>query len=201
MPETFNPEPRTFKLDTMVEDRIGYRYANSAFAIAEEKGILEDAHSDMGMFMEVYDQNRDFQNMLESPIIKLDTKQKIIDLIFAKRFKTDLMKTMVELVVRKNREMYLADVASSFLRIYDQVKGIVRGTISSAIPLSDAQVQQIQETLEQNMGKRFELSEEVDPELIGGFVLKVDNTQFDGSVASALRRAKQQLMEGAIKAN
>jgi F-type H+-transporting ATPase subunit delta len=185
----------------MVEDRIGYRYANSAFAIAEEKGILEDAHSDMGMFMEVYDQNRDFQNMLESPIIKLDTKQKIIDLIFAKRFKTDLMKTMVELVVRKNREMYLADVASSFLRIYDQVKGIVRGTISSAIPLSDAQVQQIQETLEQNMGKRFELSEEVDPELIGGFVLKVDNTQFDGSVASALRRAKQQLMEGAIKAN
>lgn len=185
----------------MVEDRIGHRYAKSAFELAEEKGTLDTVHSDMSMFMEVYDESRDFRNMLESPIIKLDVKQKILNRIFGEHFQSDLMKMLVELVVRKNRGMYLPYVAEAFLKIYDEVKGIARGTIHSAIPLSDKQVQQIQETLEKDTGKRFELTEEVDPELIGGFVLKVGDTQFDGSVATALRRARQQLFNGAVSAN
>ncbi len=185
----------------MVEDRIGHRYAKSAFELAEEKGVLDDVHTDMGLFMEVYEDNRDFRSMLESPIVKLDIKQKILDRIFSANFKSELMQMLVELVVRKNREMYLPYVAKAFLDIYDEVKGIERGTISSAVPLTDDQVKEIQETLEKTTGKRFELTEEVDPELIGGFVLKVGDTQFDGSVVSALRRAKQQLMKGAVASN
>jgi len=182
----------------MVEDRIGYRYAKSAFALAEEKGMLEDVHSDMGLFMEVWEENRDFQALLDSPIVKTDKKQKIIDAIFGKHFQSDLMKLLVEMVVRKGREMYLPQVAGSFLKIYDEVKGIGRGVITSAIPLSDEQVKDIQSNLEKATGKTYELTEEVNPELIGGFTLKVDDNLFDGSVASSLRRARQRLKEGAV---
>ncbi|MEM9985457.1 MAG: ATP synthase F1 subunit delta [Bacteroidota bacterium] len=185
----------------MVENRIGHRYAKSAFELAGEQGNLDQVHGDMGLFLEVYEQNRDFRDMLQSPIVNLDAKQKIIDRIFGRHFKSKLMTTLVALVVRKNREMYLPEVAQSFLSLYDEVKGIARGTIESAIPLSDQQVNAIQETLEKSTGKRFELTEEVNPELIGGFLLKVGDTQFDGSVASALRRAKQQLLKGAVNTN
>ena len=185
----------------MVEDRIGHRYAKSAFELAEEKGILDDVHHDMGIFVDVFEQNRDFRQMLESPIVKLDTKQQILTRIFGESFKSDLMTMLVELIVRKNREMYLPNGARSFLRLYDEVKGIERGVISSAIPLTDGQVKEIQETLEKSTGKKYELTEEVNPELIGGFVLKVGDTQFDGSVAAALRRAKQQLLKGAVSQN
>lgn len=182
----------------MVEDRIGYRYAKSAFSLAEEKDILEDVHGDMGLFMDVWEQNRDFQTLLDSPIVKNDKKQAIIDAIFKPHFQSELMKLLVEMIVRKGREMYLPQVASSFMSIYDQVKGIGRGTLTSAIPLSDDQVKEIQGNLEKATGKTYELTEEVNPDLIGGFILKVDDTLFDGSIASSLRRARKQLKEGAI---
>ncbi len=182
----------------MVEDRIGYRYAKSAFALAEEKGMLEELHNDMGLFAEVWEQNQDFKNLLDSPIVKTDKKQKIIDAIFGKHFQSELMKLLVEMIVRKGREMYLPQVATSFLKIYDEAKGIGRGAIISAIPLGDDQVKIIQANLEKATGKTYELTEEVDPKLIGGFMLKVDDNLFDGSVSSSLRRARQQLKEGAV---
>lgn len=182
----------------MVEDRIGYRYAKSAFNLAEEKGLLEDVRSDMGLFMEVWEQNQDFKNLLDSPIVKTDKKQQIIDAIFGKHFQSDLMKLLVQMVVRKGREMYLPQVAESFLKIYDQVKGIGRGIITSAIPLSDEQVKEIQTNLERTTGMTYELTEEVNPDLIGGFTLKFSDNMFDGSIASSLRRARQRLKEGAI---
>lgn len=182
----------------MVEDRIGFRYAKSAFALAEEKGMLEDVRSDMGLFHEVWEQNRDFQSLLDSPIVKSDKKQAIINAIFGRRFQSDLMKLMVEMVVRKGREMYLPQVAQSFLQLYDQAKGIGRGVITSAVPLNDQQVKDIQRNLEKSTGKTYELTEEVDPELIGGFTLKVGDALFDGSVSSSLRRARKRLNEGAV---
>jgi F-type H+-transporting ATPase subunit delta len=181
----------------MVEDRIGYRYAKSAFELAEEKGTLEDAHSDMGLFMEVWEQNRDFRAMLDSPLVKSDRKQLIIDAIFGKHFQSELVKLLVSMVVRKGREMFLPQVARAFLQLYDQAKGIGRGVITSAIPLADEEVKAIQRNLEESTGKTYELTEEVNPDLIGGFTLKVDDNLFDGSVVSSLRRARQRLNEGA----
>jgi len=177
----------------MVEDRIGYRYAKSAFELAQENKVLEDVHSDMGLFLEVCEQNRDFVSLLDSPIIKGDKKQQVIDAIFGKLFKSELMKLLVAMIVRKGREKYIPNVAESFNQMYDHAKGIGRGTIISAVALSDDQVKEIQRTLESTTGKSFELNEEVDPSLIGGFVLKVGDTLFDGSIGAALRRAKQSL--------
>ena len=103
------------------------------------------------------------------------------------------MKLLVAMIVRKGREKYIPNVAKSFNQMYDQAKKIGRGTIVSAVALTDGQVKEIQRTLESTTGKSFELTEEVDPSLIGGFVLKVGDTLFDGSVGSALRRVKQSL--------
>jgi F-type H+-transporting ATPase subunit delta len=177
----------------MVEDRIGYRYAKSVFELAEEKKLVDDTREDMAMLDELVRANRDFKNLLESPLIKAGTKQTILDRLFKGRFNSEITPLLVAMVVRKRREMYLPQVAQSYLSLYDEAKGIIRGSLTSAVKLSPAEQKEIQQAVEQKLGKRFVMHSEVNPELIGGFVLKFSDRLFDGSVASSIRRIKQEL--------
>lgn len=176
----------------MVEDRIGYRYAKSAFALAEEKNIVEETREDMGMIANVISSNREFAAFLKSPLISSSKKLTIVNEIFGGNYKSELAEMLVQLVVRKGREMYLPQVAESFLRLYDEAKKILRGVLTSAVPLSSDQMKKIKASMEEKSGKTFEMESEVNPELIGGFVLKVGDTLFDGSVASSLRKLNQE---------
>ncbi|MEM7654576.1 MAG: ATP synthase F1 subunit delta [Bacteroidota bacterium] len=177
----------------MVEDRIGYRYAKSVFELAEEKKLLDPTREDMALLDELATNNREFRNLLESPLIKAGAKQAIMDRLFGDRFQSAITPLLVAMVVRKSREMYLPQVAKSFLSIYDTENGIVRGSLTSAVSLSEAEQKEIQQAVEKKLGKRFVMQTEVDPELIGGFVLKFGDRLFDGSVASSIRRIKQEL--------
>ncbi len=177
----------------MVEDRIGYRYAKSAFSLAQEKQELEAAKADFQLIHDVCEENPDFLGMLRSPIIGTSKKQQVIDLVFQGKFRTKLVPLVVQMVTQKGREKYLVQVASSFLGMYDEVKGIQRGVITSATPLTPETIASIKSTMEKNFGKTLEVTTMLNPDLIGGFKLKVGDSLFDGSVSSALRRLKQEL--------
>lgn len=175
----------------MVEDRIGYRYAKSLFDLAKKKQILEDVREDMALIHQVCVSNRDFRVMLKSPLIKGDKKLKVIKSIFDSKFTSDFSKILMEIIVRKGREKFLDYVAKSFLQLYDIEKHIQRGKLISAKPLSAEQVDQIKAKVEKETGDTFEVELEIDPSLIGGFVLKIGDKLFDGSIATSLRQLKQ----------
>ena len=178
----------------MVEDRIGYRYAKSAFSLAQEQKELDPAHADMKMIHDLCVDSRDFVGMLESPIIAREKKQEVLDKIFAGKYQTKMIPLLVQIIVQKGRESFLPNVAEAFLDMYDEAKGILRGVLTSATELPAATVAEIKSTMEKTSGKTFEMTTEIDPELLGGFRLKVGDKLFDGSVASSLRRLKQELV-------
>jgi F-type H+-transporting ATPase subunit delta len=175
----------------MVEDRIGYRYAKSLFDLAKEKQILEDVREDMALIHQVCIENRDFLVMLKSPLINGDKKLKVLRSIFSKKFTSDFTQLLMDIIVKKGREKFLDYVAKSFLQLYDIEKHIQRGKLISAKPLSNEQVEQIKAEVAKETGDTFELEMEVDPSLIGGFVLKIGDKLFDGSIATSLRQLKQ----------
>lgn len=177
----------------MVEDRIGYRYAKSAFSLAQEQKDLESVHTDMKMISDLCQESTEFVGMLESPIIGGSKKQEVLNLIFKGKFKTKLVPLLIEMIVRKGREAFLPNVAHSFMDMYDETKGIVRGVLTSAVKLPAATIAEIKANLEKSSGKSFEFTTEVNPDLIGGFSLKVGDTLFDGSIEASLRRLKQEL--------
>lgn len=177
----------------MVEDRIGYRYAKSAFSLAQEQKDLDSVHSDMKMISDLCHESTEFVNMLQSPIIGGPKKQEVLDLIFKGKFKTKLVPLLIEMIVRKGREAFLPHVAHSFMEMYDEAKGILRGALTSAVELPSATIAEIKSNLEKSSGKSFEFTTEINPDLIGGFTLKVGDTLFDGSIAASLRRLKQEL--------
>lgn len=177
----------------MVEDRIGYRYAKSAFSLAQEQKDLDNVHTDMKMISDLCQENTEFVGMLQSPIIGGTKKQEVLNVIFDGKYQTKLVPLLIEMIVKKGREAFLPNVVHSFIEMYDEAKGILRGVLTSAVELPKATIAEIKANLETSSGKSFEFTTEVNPELIGGFTLKVGDTLFDGSIEASLRRLKQEL--------
>lgn len=175
----------------MIEIRLGDRYAKSIIELAKEKGQLEEVRNDFQYIHDLCTKSRDFLNMLESPLINSGKKQKILDKILGGKLSV-ITTNLIQIIVRKRREGYLDDIAIRFLHQYDKEKNITRGVITSATPLSEAQKNQIKSIVEKDLNTTFKMEEKIDPELIGGFVLRVGDHLFDGSVAYNLRQLKQE---------
>jgi F-type H+-transporting ATPase subunit delta len=175
----------------MIEIKLGDRYANSILVLAQERGQVERVREDFQRIQRVCRSNPDFVNMLESPLIKSDKKQNIINEIFGGRF-CDIVQTLIEIIVRKKREGYLDDIAERFLFQYDRLNNITRGIIRSAAPLTAEQLEKIKQLVQKEFKTSFELTEVVDKSLIGGFVLDIGDRQFDASIATRLRALKNE---------
>ncbi len=173
----------------MIEIKLGDRYANSILVLAQERGQVERVREDFQLIQRVCKSNPDFVNMLESPLIMGDKKQKILDLIFKDSF-CDITQTLIEIIVRKKREGYLDDIADRYLHQYDKLTNITRGELRSATPLSAAQVDVIKKQVEKELNTTFEIVQVIDKELIGGFILNIGDKQFDASISARLRALK-----------
>jgi F-type H+-transporting ATPase subunit delta len=175
----------------MIEIRIGDRYANSILGLAKERGLTERVRDDFQLVKKVCQSNPDFVNMLESPLIHADRKQAIIDAIFKKNF-TEITQSLIEIIVRKKREAYLDDIAERYLFQFDKLNNVTRGELVSASPMTEEQKSKIKKLVEKEMKTDFVLTERIDADLIGGFVLRIGDKQFDASIASKLRALKNE---------
>ena len=175
----------------MIEIRLGDRYAKSIIDLARERGEIESVRNDFAYIRALCKQNPDFVAMLKSPLIDSSKKIKIITAVIGGKLSkmTDLL---VEIIVRKKREGYLPDIAERFLAQYDLENNVTRGILTSAAPLSDELKARINEIVERDLKTTFKVEEKIDPELIGGFVLRVGDRLFDGSVSYNLRQLKQE---------
>ena len=170
----------------MIEDRIGYRYAKSLFDLSKEKNILEEVHQDMNLIHNTCEGSPDLVAFLESPLIGADKKREAVKSIFGDKVRSQVTQLLLDMIIQKNREMYLDNVAKAFVLLYDIERKIQRGELISAMPLSPEVVAQVKAMVEQKTGKQFEITTKIDESIIGGFILKVGDRLFDGSIASRL---------------
>lgn len=174
----------------MADSKAASRYVKSLLGLAVEKGALEQVHQDMLLFSKVCEENRAFSLMLKNPIIKHDKKREILTKIFQGKVHA-LTLAIFDIITRKNRESLLQTMALEFHLAYNNFKGIGRATLITASPIDaelrskfELMVKQISSTTE------IELIEKVDKEMIGGFVLNVDDRQMDASIKSKLNALK-----------
>jgi F-type H+-transporting ATPase subunit delta len=176
----------------MQNPRLGTRYAKSLIDLASERGQLETAYTDMLYLQDVTKQSRDFLNLLRSPVVKGDTKLKIVTAVTEGKI-SDLTAAFIKLLINKGRESNLPEVITAFINQYKQVKDIHTVKLTTAMPISDAVknaiVAQVKNTSEM---KNIELETEVDPDIIGGFVLQAGDKMVDASIAYDLREVAKQ---------
>lgn len=175
----------------MKSSKASIRYAQALLEIALERNNLESVNGDMNYLRTVNAENRDFEMMLMSPVIKADKKIAIFNELFAEF--EEATKAFIALITKNGREALLPEIAASFLSLVKEHRGIVSVTIVSAVPLDKAVRNQIISKIESSTKGTIEVTEEVDPSLIGGFIVKMGDTRIDASVASKLAQLKQEL--------
>lgn len=175
----------------MKSSKVAIRYAQALLELAIEKNALGDVGRDMAYLSAVNDENRDFQLMLSSPVVKADKKIAVLNEIFAEA--QEVSRTFMALITKNGREAILPQIAAAFGELVKTHNGIVSATIISATPL-DAQVKkQIVDKIQASVSGKLEVTEKTDASLIGGFVVEMGDTRIDASVASKLAQLKQQL--------
>ncbi|WP_276367802.1 ATP synthase F1 subunit delta [Chryseolinea sp. H1M3-3] len=163
------------------------RYVKSLLNLAVEKGALEQVHQDMLAFDKVLSENRALITTLRSPIIKHYKKKNILEALFRGRF-NELTLSFFRIITEKNREGLLPQIAKEFHHAYNEHQGIGRASVVTAVPIDNELREQILAVAKKVVGKtKVELKEEVDPSIIGGFILNAGSQQIDSSIKHKLR--------------
>jgi len=173
----------------MSTGRIAVRYASPILDLAEENKTLDKVKEDMEAFLSVCEESREFALMLKSPIIPHKRKAEILKAVFSGKV-NDLTLQAFDIITRKNRESILEDIAKEFLHLYNKKKGLAEVTVTTSVKL-DAGLKKSFEKLAQDItGKEPILEEMIDPEILGGYILKTGDRQLDESVTGQLKELK-----------
>ncbi len=166
--------------------RIAARYAKSLLELAKEQRKEEQVAKDMRLFEQVCSSNRDFELVLRNPIIKHGKKLNILNRIFDTRVDRITM-SIFELTARKNRGPILPAIAVEFQKQYNQQRGVIEASVSTTFKLDEKLQNEFRELIEHVAGEKVELKEKVDPDLIGGFIIQIEDKQMDESIGSKLQ--------------
>lgn len=179
-----------------MSSKAGARYAKSLIDLATEQSVLELVKNDMVLFEKVVEDNSELEAILKNPIVPLDKKAGILNDVFGQKVNA-ITKSFLKLVVNKGRAGILFDTAKQFVAQYNQIKGIVTAEVTSAIALTEASRAEIIGIVKKELSaNEVVVNEKVDAGLIGGFILKVGDKQFDASIASGLNKLKKEFAQG-----
>jgi len=181
----------------MNESQISVRYAKALFQSAAEQKQLDAVYRDMEVLSDTC-KLEDFQYMLTMPTLQVSQKSKLVDGIFKKHL-SELSLSMINLVIKNKREVYLPGIARNFSELYRKSKGIRTASLVTATPVDDSGMKGIRDLIKEAYDSDVELSSAVDEDVIGGFVLTIEGMQYDVSVASSLKKLKKQLLQTSIE--
>ncbi|MEP4535060.1 MAG: ATP synthase F1 subunit delta [Cyclobacteriaceae bacterium] len=173
----------------MSASKIAVRYAKPLLELAEEKKVLDKVYSDILNFSTICKENRDFILMLKSPLISHIRKAEILSKIFAGKV-DPLTANFLDIIAKKNRENILPEIAEAFLTLYNEKQGFQEATVTTTITLDGATKKAFEKLVSDITGKKPLLTEKINSELIGGYVLKLGDRQIDDSISGKLKDLK-----------
>jgi len=178
----------------MSDAKISKRYAKALFEFAQEQKSLETIKSDMDYLYQLCEVSSDFVGMLKSPVIKIAKKLEIMKAVFENKLSETTMK-FLSIISKSRREDIIPSMAEQFVLMYNDFMGLKKVKLFTATSLDNSTKEQISKILEAQTKKKIEIDEEIQEDLIGGFVLKIDDLQFDASIKSKLNRLKNVLSQ------
>lgn len=179
----------------MANFRIATRYAKSLLDLGIEQNSLESIFEDMNSLNEALT-NRDFKLFVKSPIIKASKKQSVFKTLFEGKL-SETTNLFFNILAKKGRESFLPEIVTSFLHQYKKHKKVSEITITTAKPLTESALATIKSTLLQSdvTDSEVEITAKVDPDLLGGFVIEMEDKLYDASVAHKLKQVRKQFLE------
>lgn len=178
----------------MSYEAVAKRYAQAIFELGVEGSSVAALTDEVKRMAHAYETSPDLRAVLENPLVSTAERQAIIDELGTRMGLSGMGKNTLGLLAQRQRVAALPAIAKELARLADERAGIVRGTVTSAGPLSEAYFQKLQREVERVTGKKVLLERLQDPELIAGLVVKIGDRIIDGSARTRLDQMREQLL-------
>jgi F-type H+-transporting ATPase subunit delta len=174
---------------------ISKRYARAFFEIATEEKQLERYYEELNQFALIISQNKALSDFLANPVFEQGSKKGVVESIIGKLQLSGMTISFLKLLVDKKRIDILHDIVICYRQLMDEVLKKVRVNLKTAFPLSGKMQDYINSSLEKLTGRQVELFIENDPNLLGGIIIGVGDTLYDGSIKNQLNNMRNLLGE------
>jgi F-type H+-transporting ATPase subunit delta len=177
----------------MADSAVVRRYARALIDVAEKRGLLEQVGKELDGFQAIMKEQPRFARVLRAPVIAPARKRQLLRATMAGRV-SDLTLRFLELLVEKEREEILPEIPDAYRRLAYEIRNIQPVEVTSAVELTAGERGALQDALARRTGKQIDLYERVDPALMGGAIIRIGDTIYDGSVRGQLRRLRKRLL-------
>jgi len=174
----------------MAGARAAIRYAKAVLSLASDQNTTDIVNVDMKLIANTIAESKDLSDMLKSPVVSSTIKKSVLLEVFKQSNKTIL--NLIDTLISNNRIDILGDVAVKYNQLFDQSKGIELATVTTAVALTTDLEKKVLAKAKELTGKEVEVENIIDESIIGGFILRVGDIQYNASIANQLGKLKRE---------
>lgn len=175
---------------------ISTRYAKALLEYAQSEGAEDTVYQEIKMLSKSFAKFPKLRESLDNPILRPQDKQDLITAAAVGEAQpSDVFVRFIRLVIKRHREVYLQFICLTYIHFYYLLKHIAVGTLITAVPVDDETKIRIRDTASATVHAEMKLQTIVDPSIEGGFVFDINDFRLDASVATQLKRVKQQFID------
>jgi F-type H+-transporting ATPase subunit delta len=171
--------------------RAGKRYAKAIIELAQEEKVVDKVLENFSTIYSTISNNKDLKQLLSSPLIEVSKKESILLEIFSAT--QSLVQKLIKTLATNNRIELLQHVSKEYIDLYNAINHIQSATVITAVEMNKAVEDKIQNKIKEITGYTANLTNQVDESILGGFILRLKDLQYDASVSGSLNRFKRQL--------
>ncbi len=172
-------------------EEIASVYARSLFEVAQDQDKLDRIHDELGAFADALDESRELQVFLFSPYFSSKEKSDGLDKAISGADETFV--NFLELLIEKHRMPVVFRVRAEFEKLWEEENRLLPVTVTSAVELPKSTVKQIGDRISEQTDRKVDLSANVDPDILGGIIVRVGNSVLDASIRNRLENFRKQV--------
>jgi F-type H+-transporting ATPase subunit delta len=176
------------------QESIARRWASALYELGKETSSLVDLNRDMANVAAAYELSDELRDALSNPLVAEASREAILADLGARLGIGDTARRALGLLARKRRLPILRELAAQLARMTDDDAGLVRASVTSAAPLSEAYLGRLRAELEKASGKRVTLEHKLDPSLLAGVVTRMGDLVIDGTLKARLQGFRDALL-------
>ena len=171
--------------------RAAIRYAKAILEIADSKGVTSEVSADMTLIAKTITGNTELTHFIQNPLIKTDTKKNVVIEVFASV--NPVTQSLFHLLLENKRFEILAAIAVEYNNLFDVMNGVEVAKVTTAFPMDAALEAKVLTKIATFSDKKVTIENTVDASIIGGFILRIGDKQYNASVANRLHVLKREL--------
>lgn len=175
---------------------IARRYAKALLLIGQEDGQSEAYRAELMRINELIEKEKELGQVVNNPLHDTASRKRVLKAVIEKLGLSDVMKSFLLLVFDKGRFNFLSNINGFYQSMADELKGVARANLTSAVKLTDETVGKIRSALSKMINRDVKLEVKQDPSLIGGIVTQIGDLVLDGSIKTQLLNMRESLKRG-----